>query len=125
MGEVFASDVFFVGGGFAAFAAALAAATLLAAALGFTGLRAGTAPRSTVEEVGLADVAALLLLVVVVAVALPPLAVVDVTVEVVLLGLVVLASLGRDKEGTFGMVPILEPSLTGFSADLAAAAVGP
>jgi len=124
VGELFASEVFLVGGGFAAFAAALAAATLLAAAVGFTGLRAGTAPRSTVEEVGLADVTPLLLLVVVV-VALPLPAVVDVTVVVVLFGLVVLASLGRDKEGTFGMVPVLEPSLAGFTAGLAAVTADP
>ena len=91
---------------------------------GLTGLRAGTAPRSTVEEVGLADVAPLLLLVVVVA--LPPPAVVDVTVVVVLFGLaVVLAGLGRDKEGTFGMAPVLEPSLAGFTADLAEVTVDP
>ena len=88
-----------------------------------TGLRAGTAPLSTVEEVGLADVAPLLLLVVNVA-ALPPPAVVDVTVVVELFGLVVLATLGRDTEGTFGIVPVFVPSVAGFTADLVAA-VGP
>lgn len=123
MGELFPSEVFLVGGGFAALAAALAAATLLAAALGFTGLRAGTAPLSTVDEVGLADVAPLLLLVVDVA-ALPPPAVVDVTVVVELFGLVVFATLGRDTEGTFGIVPVFVPSVADFTADLVAA-VGP
>jgi len=123
VGELFPSDVFLVGGGFAALAAALAAATLLAAALGFTGLRAGTVPLSTVEEVGLADVAPLLLLVVDVA-ALPPPAVVEVTVVVELFGLVVLATLGRDTEGTFGTVPVFVPSVAGFTAGLVAA-VGP
>jgi len=121
VGELFPSEVFLVGGGFAALAAALAAATLLAAALGFTGLRPGTAPLSTVEEVGRADVAPTLLLVVVVVVAaLPPPAVVEVTVVVELFGFVVLATLGRDTEGTFGTVPVLEPSVGGFTADLAA-----
>ena len=38
-GDAFPSEVFLAGGGFAAFAAALAAATRLAAALGFTWLR--------------------------------------------------------------------------------------
>ena len=65
-----------------------------------------------------------MLLLVVVVVALPLPAVVDVTVVVVLFGFVVLAGLGRDKEGTFGMVPVLGPSLAGFTADLVAA-VGP
>jgi len=123
VGELFPSEVFLVGGGFAALAAALAAATLLAAALGLTGLRAGTAPLSTVEEVGRADVAPLLLVVVVVA-ALPPPAVVEVTVVVELFGLVVPPTLGRDSEGAFGTVPLFEPSVGGFTADLAAA-VGP
>jgi len=122
VGEVFPSDVFLVGGGLAALAAALAAATLLAAALGFTGLRPGTVPLSTVEEVGRADAEPLLLLDVVVVAALPPPAVVEVTVVVELFGFVVLATLGRLNEGTFGTVPVFEESLAGFAADLA---VGP
>jgi len=124
VGEDFPSDVFLVGGGFAALAAALAAATLLAAALGFTGLLPGTAPLSTVEEVGRADAEPLLLLLVVVVAALPPPAVVEVTVVVELFGFVVLAALGRVNEGTFGTVPVFEESVAGFAADLAAA-VGP
>lgn len=49
---------------------------------------------------------------------------VDVTVVVELFGLVVLATLGRDTEGTFGIVPVFVPSVAGFTADLVAA-VGP
>ena len=49
---------------------------------------------------------------------------VDVTVVVELFGLVVLATLGRDTEGTFGTVPVFEASVAGFTADLAAT-VGP
>ena len=89
-----------------------------------TGLRAGTAPLSTVEEVGRADTDPLLLLLVVVVVALPPPAVVDVTVVVELFGFVVLAALGRVNEGTLGTVPVFEESVVGFTVDLAAA-VGP
>ena len=49
---------------------------------------------------------------------------VEVTVVVELFGLVVLPTLGRDSEGAFGTVPLFEPSVGGFTADLAAA-VGP
>ena len=49
---------------------------------------------------------------------------VEVTVVVELFGLVVLATLGRDTEGTFAIVPVFVPSVEGFTADLAAV-VGP
>merc|ERR1719228_2475188 len=117
-GDAFPSEVFLAGGGFAAFAAALAAATRLAAALGFTGLRAGTALLSAVEEVGLVGAAPLLLLVVVVVVALPP-AIVEVTVVVEVFGLVVLASLGLDAEGALATAPDFEPSVAGLTGALA------
>jgi len=118
-GDAFPSEVFLAGGGFAAFAAALAAATRLAAALGFTGLRAGTALLSAVEEVGLVGAVPLLLLEVVVVVALPPPAIVEVVVVVEVFGLVVLASLGLDAEGALATAPDLEPSEAVLTGGLA------
>lgn len=122
-GDAFPSDVFLVGGGLAAFAAALAAATLLAAADGFTGLRAGTAPLSTVAEVGRAEIGPLWLLAVVVVAAFPLPAVVTVMVDVELFALLETKALGLDTRGTFRIVPVLV-SVVDLVGDLAAA-VGP